>query len=151
MPVGYLITVALVAMGVLFAVAPLRRSGSPGIVSWFLSAVVNESPFVAFYYVLAATLLALGQGDLGTPLGRVGLALAGVTTIGFPIIVRRGLRAGPAVDRALDTGLGAGWRSAIDPAEAARLHRRLPWARILLAPIPVFRHGVKTARERLVR
>ena len=143
MPVGYLITVGLVAAGVLLAIAPLRRSGSPGTVSFILSAVVNESPFLAVYYVVAATLLALGQGDLNTPLGWAGLTLAGLSTIGFPIIVRRGLRARSAVDRALDRGFGAGWRSSIDPALAARLPRRLRWARILLAPIPIFPPGVR--------
>lgn len=143
MPVGYLITVGLVAAGVLLAIAPLRRSGSRGTVSFLLSAVVNESPFIAVYYVAAATLLALGQGDLDSPLGWAGLALAGLSTIGFPIIIRRALRARPAVDRALEAGLGAGWRSSIDPATAARLPRRLPWVRILLAPIPIFPPGVR--------
>ena len=147
MPVGYLITVGLVAAGMLLAVVPLRRPGTPGIVSWGLSAVVNESPFVAFYYVVAATLLALGQGDLGTPVGLAGLAVAGLTAIGFPIIVRRGFLARPAVERALDTGLGRGWRGQFDSAAAARLRRRLPWARILLAPIPIFSRGVEQKKN----
>ena len=151
MPVGYLITVGLVAAGMLLAVVPLRRPGTPGIVSWGLSAVVNESPFVAFYYVVAATLLALGQGDLGTPVGLAGLAVAGLTAIGFPIIVRRGFLARPAVERALDTGLGRGWRGQFDSAAAARLRRRLPWARILLAPIPIFSRGVEQNEEHPLR
>ncbi|MGH3011004.1 MAG: alpha/beta hydrolase [Gaiellaceae bacterium] len=143
MPFGYVISVGVMAAGLLFALAPLRRSGSPGIVSWLFSAVVNESPFVAFYYLAAATLLAFAQDDLATPLGWVGLALVGLSMIGFPIIVRRTLRARPAVARALDSGLGAGWRSSPDSAAAARLNRRLTWARILLAPIPVFPRGVE--------
>ena len=47
MPVGYLITVGVVAVAMLLALAPLRRSGGLGTLSWLLSAVVNESPFVA--------------------------------------------------------------------------------------------------------
>lgn len=142
MPVGYLITVGLVATGVLLAVAPLRRRGSPGTVSFLLSAVVNESPFLAVYYVAAATLLALNQGDLDSSLGWAGLALAGVSAIGFPIIVRRSLRARSAVDRALEAGLGGGRRRSIGAATAGRPHGRLPWTRILLAPIPIFPPGV---------
>ena len=41
MPIGYLITVGVVAVGLLLALAPLRRSGGLGTLSWFLSAVVN--------------------------------------------------------------------------------------------------------------
>ena len=36
-----------------------------------MSAVPNESPFIAFYWVLASTLLALAQGDLDTPVAWV--------------------------------------------------------------------------------
>ena len=67
MPIGYLITVAVVALGMLLALRPLYRPAPLGTASWALGSIVNESPFVAFYWVLAATLLALAQGDLGTP------------------------------------------------------------------------------------
>lgn len=143
MPVGYLITVGLVAVGMSLALRPLGRSGWLGKVSWIVSAVPNESPFVALYWVLAATLLALGQGDLDTPLAWAGLALAGVSFLGTPIIVMRSLRARPAVDRALEEGLGREGRRSIDPTFLRTEPGGLPWIRILLTPLPFFPGGVR--------
>ena len=97
-------------MGILLALRPLGRSGRLGRVSFFVSAAVNESPFLGFYWVLAATLLAFAQGDLDTPVAWAALALAAVSFIATPVLVRRSLRARPALERALAEGLGAGWR-----------------------------------------
>jgi hypothetical protein len=47
MSVGYLLTVGVWAGGLLLSVAPLGRSGRRGRISWILSAVPNESPFIA--------------------------------------------------------------------------------------------------------
>ncbi len=140
MPIGYLVTMALVAAGVLAAIAPMRGSRRRGRASWLMSMVVNESPFLAGYYLLAATLLAYGQGDLGTPLGRIGLVLAGVAVLGLPVIVRRALTTGPAVEKALRDGLGGtGWGGSVG--------RSLPWGRILLAPVAVLPRGVARTRN----
>ena len=143
MPVGYLIAVGLVALGMAVALRPLSDSGRLGMVSWFVSAVPNESPFVAFYWVLAVSLLALVQGDLDTPAGWAGLAIAGVSFVATPVIVIRSLRARPAIDRALDEGLGRGWQGSIQPTPTRCESRRIPWARILLAPFPLFRRDVQ--------
>ena len=148
MPVGYLITVVLMALAMLLALLPLDRPAPLRTVSWTLGSVVSESPFVAFYWILAATLLALAQGDLGTPMGWVALGIAGVTFLGTPVLVRRGLEARPAVEDALADGLGPGWRDAIDPALAAKLRSgRLPWLRILFAPLPFLHRGVRQKRN----
>ena len=136
MPIGYLITVAVVALGMLLALRPVHRPAPLRTASWALGSIVNESPFVAFYWVLAATLLALAQGDLETPVGWVGLGIACVTFLATPVLVRRSLAARPAVEEALDDGLGPEWRGAIDPTLASRFRRSLPWVRILLAPVP---------------
>ena len=93
--------------------------------------------------LLASTLLAVGQGDIDSPVGWVGLGLAVLTTVGLVVVVRRALRAGPAVDQALGEALGAGWRSAIDPGIAGRLRRRPPCGRILFAPFLVRRRDVE--------
>ena len=143
MPIGYLVTVGVVAAGLLLALAPLRRSRGLGVLSWLLSAVVNESPFVALYWVLAATLLAYAQGDLDSPAAWAAFGLACVSFASAPVLVRRSLRADAAVGRALDEGLGQGWRAAIDPALAGPGRSRLPWGRILLAPLPVFTRSVR--------
>ena len=69
--------------------------------------------------------------------------LAVLTTIGLGVVAWRGLRAGPVGARALSEGLGAGWRTAVDPGIAARLRRRLPFASILFAPFFVRRRDVE--------
>ncbi len=127
----------------LLALLPLDRPAPLRTASWTLGSVVNESPFVAFYWVLAATLLALAQGDLDTPVAWVALGIACVTFLGTPVLVRRSLEARPAVETALADGLGPGWREAIDPALVAQLRGRLPWLRILVAPLPFLHRGVE--------
>ena len=137
-PIGYLVTTTLIAVCTLFALAPPRpRQSSPSNVSYWFGFLVNELPFVAFFVLLASTLLAFGQDDIATPVGWVGFGLAVLTTVGLVVVVRRALPTRPVVERALNEGLGAGWRSAIDPALAARLRRRLPFARILFVPFPL--------------
>jgi len=147
MPIGYLITVALVALAMLLALVPRDRPAPLRTASWTLGSIVNESPFVAFYWILAATLLALAQGDLDTPLGWVALGIAGVTFLGTPVLVRRGLAARPAVETALADGLGPAWRDTIDPALSAQFRHGLPWVRILLAPLPFLHRGVARRRN----
>jgi len=147
MPIGYLITVAVVALGMLLALRPVHRPAPLRTASWVLGSIVNESPFVAFYWVLAATLLALAEGDLETSVGWVGLGIACVTLLGTPVLVRRSLAARPVVEQALDEGLGPEWRGAIDPTLASRFRGSLPWVRILLAPVPVLHRGVKQVRN----
>ncbi len=100
-------------------------------------------PFIAFYWLLAATLLAIGQGDVDTPVGWAAFGLAVLTTLGLVVVAGRGLRAGPVVDRALTGGLGAGWRASVDAGMAAGLRRRLPVGRILFGPFFVRRRDVE--------
>jgi hypothetical protein len=92
-------------------------------VSFRVGLLLNELPFIALYYLLAATLLAFGQGDIDSPAAWSVLGLAALTAAGLAVIVRREARAGPAAARPLRDGLGM-----------APPHRRLPWARILLGP-----------------
>jgi acetyl esterase/lipase len=139
MPIGYLVAVTLVAWCTLFALVPPRpRQSSRSNVSYWFGYLLNELPFVAFYWLLASTLLAAGQGDLETPGGWVAFGLATLTTVGLVIVVWRGLRARPALDHALSEGLGADWRSAV----AAR-RGRLQLVRILFAPFLVRRRDVE--------
>ncbi|HEX5505071.1 MAG TPA: alpha/beta hydrolase [Thermomicrobiales bacterium] len=143
-PIGYLVTVALMAWLVAFALAPPRpRQSSPTNLSYWFGYLLNEQPFIGCYWLLASTALAFGEGDINSTAGWLTFGLAVLTSIGLAIIAWRGLRAGPAVDRAMREGLGAGWRAAIDAGMAARLSRRLPLARILFAPFFVRRHDVE--------
>ena len=134
-PIGYLISVAVLAWCTLFALTPPRpRRSSPSNLSYWFGFLLNELPFLAIYVLLASTLLAVGEGDIETTGGWAAVGLAVLTTIGLVVVAWRGLQARPAVDRALAAGLGARWRTAIAPRLAAPLRRRIPLARILLAP-----------------
>jgi hypothetical protein len=146
--IGYLVTVGLVAWCAFFALAPRRAShSSPSNVSYWFGFVLNELPFIAFYWLLASTTLAISQGDLVSPVGLVALALACLTTLGLALVTWRGLKAGPVVDRALSESLGSGWWAAIDARLAARLRRGLPLARILFAPFLFGQRDVERIRN----
>lgn len=93
--------------------------------------MINELPFLAFVYLLAATVLAFAQGDVDSPSAWAVVALAVLTVTGLLLIGRRGPQTGRVLERALGDGLGPGWRAAINAGMAARLRRRIPLARPL--------------------
>src|ERR1017187_3497186 len=137
-----MVTTAIVAWCTLLALAPLRRPLALGTISFLSGFVLNELPFVAFYYLLVSTWLAIGQGGLDSPSDWAAAGLAVLAAAGLVVVAWRGLRTGPAVNRALSEGLGAGWRTALDAGMAARL-RRLPLARILFGPFFFRRRDVE--------
>jgi acetyl esterase/lipase len=137
MPVGFLITTALVAVGMAVSLWPPARSGPLGLATWFVSAIVNESPFLVFYYVGISTLLASGEFH-GAQVG-IAVVLATAPFIGTPVLVRRSRCAAPAVEQALDRDLGPWWRHAVGKP----IRPKPPWARIVFAPLPLFHPGVR--------
>ena len=107
-PIGYLVTVALLAWCTLFALAPPRpRHSSPSNLSYWFGFLVNKLPVVGWAWLAASTLLALAQGDLDSPGAWAAVGLAAVTAAGLVVVARRGLRAGPAVEQALDAAAHA--------------------------------------------
>lgn len=127
-------TVAPVALVTLAAVAPPHRPRPVASVGFWLGYLVNEFPFFAFCWLVASTLLALGNERLGSPAGLAVLALAVLTACGLALIMWRALLAGPVVARALSRELGldgltgqpAGWPTS----------RRVP-ARTVFWPLPL--------------
>src|ERR1700684_921709 len=111
MPIGYWWTVAVISWGVPCALArwPGRRSFAalPGL-------LVSELPFIVGYLLIASTVLAFADGDLDSPGGAAGAAVALLTLAGLVVVVRRALRADAAL------------RNTGKP--------RRPWGRILRAP-----------------
>ena len=111
MPIGYWWTVALMSWGVVCALTRWRRLG-------FLSAIpallANELPFIVGYLLIASTVLALVDGDLDSPGGAVGGAVALLALAGLVVVVCRAMRAHAALHN------------------AGRPRR--PWGRILRAP-----------------
>ena len=144
MPIGYLVTTGLVTACTFFALTPRRpRRSSPWNLSFLIGFLVNELPFIAFYWLLAATALALVQGDVDSPVGWVGIGLGALATAGLVVVVLRALRTGPSLDHAMNEGLGSGWRADLDPGLAARLRRHLPLGHILFAPFSFRRRDVE--------
>lgn len=145
MPFGYLFTVAIGAIGTLFALRPVPFSRPPGRVSYYFGLAANELPFAAFLYLLLLpTVLAFADGDIDSAGGWAAVALAAVTATGLAVIACRALGERATIERAMDFGLGAGWRAAIDADLSIGLRRRPPWARILL--VPIFRRRLDVRR-----
>lgn len=123
MPVGYWWSVAVVSFGVACALTRWRRLGP---VSALPALVVSEMPFIVGYLLIASTLLALTQGDLGSPGGAAGAVVALLDVAGLTVIVRRALRAHAALGNSGPPGR--------------------PWGRILRAPF--FPGRLNVARHR---
>jgi acetyl esterase/lipase len=138
-PIGFVITAGLVVLAMGASLWPPSRSGPLGLATWIVSAITNESPFLAFYWLVASTWLASSQLDFHEPGLWVALGLATALFLGTPTLVRRSLRAAPTIEQALDRDLGRRLRHAAGKSIAARP----PWARILFAPLPVFHRGVR--------
>ncbi len=138
MPYGFLATV--VVWGTCTAVAlapPGPRRTRPSSPTFWLAYVVSELPFLVAAGLAVPTLQAGLDGDLGTPVGAVALALALATWVGLGLVVRRGLRARTALEAALARALGPGGprgRSGggcwIPPGLGSR------WGRVLAWPFP---------------
>lgn len=142
MPIGYLITVALLLICTAVAViGPRPGHTTPSHWSYWLTFQFNELPFIAAYVLAGSTLLAFAQGDLGSPGGLAGLAAAALTVAGLVVLVSRALRTGPVLRRALADGVDAGGRAIALP------ETRRPWRHILLAPLAVRRRDVTRVRD----
>ena len=111
MPIGYWWTVALVSWGVVCALTRWRRLGAYSAIPALLA---SELPFIMGYLLIASTVLALVDGDLDSPGGAVGAAVALLALAGLMVVVCRAMRAHAAL------------RNAGRP--------RRPWGRILRAP-----------------
>ena len=139
MPVGFLITAGLVALGMAVSLRPPARSGLLGLPTWLLSTIPNESPFLALYWLGASTLLALSQGDFHGAWVWAAVGIAGGSFVCAPVLIRRSLRAAPAIEQALDDAIGPRWRRA---GAAGSIATDPPWGRILFAPLPLLHPGV---------
>ncbi|MFF3263916.1 alpha/beta hydrolase [Streptomyces sp. NPDC002932] len=136
MPVGYLISVAIVAIGTLFALFPAPWSHPLGRPSYFFGLAVNELPFASFLWLLLLpTALAFSEGDIDSTGAWVVVGLAVVTTPGLAVVALRGLGERDRIERAMTEGLGEGWRAAIDADLGQGLRSRLPLARVVILPI----------------
>jgi acetyl esterase/lipase len=140
MPIGFLITAGLVALGMLTSCWPPSRSGVLGVITWLLSALPNESPFLVLYWMAASTGVAASENDLHGPGVWAAVGLVACSFAATPVLLRRALGARAAIELAFDRSLGSGWRLA---GRGSALAGPRPWPRIVLAPIPLFHRGVR--------
>ena len=123
MPIGYWWTVAFFSWGVVCALTRWRRLGT---VAALPALLVSELPFIVGYLLIASTVLALTEGQLDSPGGAAGAAVALLALAGLVVVVRRALRAHAALHNA-----GSPER---------------PWSRILRAPFFPGRRDVLRVR-----
>ncbi|HUC27370.1 MAG TPA: alpha/beta hydrolase [Streptosporangiaceae bacterium] len=138
-----MVTVAILAWCTLLALAPPRTTMTLGLVSFLFGFVLNELPFVAFYYLLVSTIVALGPRGIDSSAAWATVGLTALTTAGLVTVAWRGLRTRAAIDHALTEGLGAGWSTTIDAQMSRQLRRTLPLARIVFAPFVYRRRDVE--------
>lgn len=127
--VGYLIAVVSMAAVCSLAIAPpVPASSSRSHWTYVLGGfLVNELPFVAVFWLGLWTAQAVASGNLGGPLGLVGVAVALVAVVEVVVIARRGFAARPA--------LAATLRATLGDAGATPFPLRHRWARIVFAPL----------------
>jgi len=123
MPVGYWWTVAVISWAVACALTRWRRLGS---FSRIPALIGSELPFIVGFLLIASTVLALVDGDLDSPGGIAGAAVALLALAGLVVVVKRALRAHAALHN------------------AGRPER--PWSRILRAPFCPGRRDVVGVR-----
>jgi acetyl esterase/lipase len=105
-------------------------------------------PLAVFLFLAASTALAVAQNGVGSPVFWIGLGFAVLGTAGLVVLGRRARGTGPALERALDEGLGADWRDGAGADLAARLRRRPSLLRVLFAPISFRRRVERIANVR---
>jgi acetyl esterase/lipase len=143
MPIGYLVTTGLTAAVAVSAVARHRpRRSRPFRLSYLVGIWLNW-PLLTFLLLVASTALAIDQNGIDSPWVWIGVGLAVVASAGLAVLRQRSRGTGEAVERAFDEGLGADWRDGVDTELVARLRRRPPLARVLLAPFSARRRGVQ--------
>ena len=148
MPIGYLVTTGLMAAVAVSAVARHRpRRSSPFRLSYAIGFLLNW-PLAVFLLLVLSTALAIVRSGVGSPVFWIGLAFAILASAGLVVLRRRARGTSPALERALDEGLGADWRDDVDPELAARLGRRPSLARVLLAPVALRRQVERIANIR---
>jgi acetyl esterase/lipase len=129
-------------LSTLLAIAPIRRPRRLATLSWVLSAVPNEVPFVFLAIIVVSTAPVAGN-ELDSASASTGLAVTVLTAVGLLVIAWRARLARPVLASALAEGLGPDRGGAIPPERDGTLRRRMAWLRILLFPWPVRPHDVE--------
>ncbi|MEU1117042.1 MULTISPECIES: hypothetical protein [unclassified Streptomyces] len=86
---GYLSTVVLAVLIVVFCLTRIRGPKPLFYVSYRLGLVFNEIPHVALYALAASTALAFSEGDITTTSDRMNVGVAGAAAAGLVVVTLR--------------------------------------------------------------
>ena len=143
MPSDMLWVVGVVTVETLAALVPLRHPRPLGFVTFMLGYLVNELPVPAMAVLGGATLTAVAHAPSRAPGRVVVVAVSALVAAGLIVAIGRGLAAGPVIAGALHRDLGLGRSSTSGDTRHRRWPRRSSLARILLAPVPLWRPDVR--------
>ncbi len=124
LPIGYLISTLLLAWCVYFVLAPSDWPRPFKSLSSYFG-VMNELPFLGFFWLLGSTWLAFINGDIYSPVGWLIFGVAVIAAAGLILIIYRGIQDAPLVKHHLDESLPEGWRNTIEPEIANRLQKNI--------------------------
>lgn len=144
MPIGYLITVAMVELGALLALSPPPWHGPIGGLASRIGIGVNELAGPATLMILGSTALAFAQGDISSA-AAWGVVVAALFSIGLlGIIIWRGLQTAAVVEKAVQRGLA---HDDDNPALRDPLKSPATLARSVLIPFVVRRTDVERVKD----
>ncbi|WP_411106618.1 alpha/beta hydrolase [Streptomyces sp. cmx-4-9] len=127
----------IVLMTALALRPPRPPRSTPFTLSFVLTFLINEQPFLALYLLAAGALPALTSGSTGTPAWWLGAGTAAATAAGLLALAVRTRTARPRLEAALRQALGP---RTVDPRPRPGLRRLL---RLLVLPLVSYRPGVR--------
>ncbi|HEY1738722.1 MAG TPA: alpha/beta hydrolase, partial [Acidimicrobiia bacterium] len=144
MPFGYLVSTVIAAIAPALALWPRATRGPRASPAFVVESVANELPLPILYWLVATTLLAVAQGNIDTPVGWLGLAIAIAAAVAVGAVVQRARAARPALDAAFAAALGRDWLGGLAPTRPERTRRTV---QILIAPLRITPRTVRRARN----
>jgi acetyl esterase/lipase len=130
----------MLALMTLLALRPPRpRRTTPFTLSFFLTFLINEQPFLALYVLAAGAVPPLVAGEAGTPTWWLGAGVTAGTAAGVLVLAVRARTARPRLTAALQRALG--------PQVVPQRRRRGLWPlmRLLVLPLISYRLDVRRA------
>lgn len=131
-------TSGMVTLMTLLALRPPRpRRTTPFTLSFFLTFLINEQPFLALYVLAAGAVPPLSAGETGTPSWWLGAGVAAGTALALLVLAVRARTARPRLRGALRQALGP------HAAPLRPRHGLSLLARLLLLPLVSYRFDVR--------
>lgn len=130
MTLGSLIPILLMAAAVASALWPRATRGPRPTPTFILGTAASEAPFMLAWYLLLLVWATIDDGELITPLGSAGVAVAVLALLGLARIVWQSALALPVLESALSASFGE-----LPRASRAGHVARAAWA--LVAPLRV--------------